>query len=149
MLMEADDDKSKRDNEKNKSILKMYSESNVKKRLTTGFYLAILWLYMIIIHKNWSYMLNEDINTTKDLCVALETKNQSINFTYGIDVCISDDRLNVSCDERVGILSSGDEDTILVVFMILSCIIESVVNVWGIPKKQKSKIESYYFHIHG
>jgi hypothetical protein len=33
--------------------------------------------------------------------------------------------------------------------MILSCIIESVVNVWGIPKKQKSKIESYYFHIHG
>ena len=42
MLMEADDDKSKRDNEKNKSILKMYSETNVKKRLTTGFYLAIL-----------------------------------------------------------------------------------------------------------
>lgn len=51
-----------------------------------------------------------------------------INFTYGIDVCISDDRLNVSCDERVGILSPGVEDSILVVFMILSCIIESVVN---------------------
>jgi len=71
MLMEADDDKRKRDNEKTKDYAEnVFWKQCKKKRLTTGFYLAILWLYIIIIHKNWSYILNEDFYKTKHSCVA-------------------------------------------------------------------------------